>query len=68
MAPGFYDIIVDVNNNGVYDEGIDVIDDMGVEAGGLFVVPEVPLGVLSAFVAMMLALGLTKRKGARAPA
>jgi hypothetical protein len=62
LAPGGYDIIVDVNNNGVYDEGIDVVDDMDIGNAGVFVVPEVPLGALSAFTAMTIALSLAKRR------
>ena len=37
---GKYDIIVDVNKNGIYDEGLDAIDDMDVNDAGFEVIPE----------------------------
>ncbi|MDH7477317.1 MAG: hypothetical protein QHH17_02920 [Candidatus Bathyarchaeota archaeon] len=45
---GAYDIIVDVNMNGLYDEGIDALDndDVGITAG--FVIPE-----FSAFILLL---------------
>ncbi len=37
---GEYDIIVDVNGNGNYDEGIDPLDDMDVNNAGFETIPE----------------------------
>jgi len=37
---GEYDIVVDVNGNGTYDEGIDALDDMDVNGAGFEVIPE----------------------------
>lgn len=37
---GAYDMIIDLNKNGVYDVGIDVLDDNDVEVTAGFVVPE----------------------------
>lgn len=37
---GKYDIVVDVNGNGYYDEGIDALDDMDVGDAGLETIPE----------------------------
>jgi hypothetical protein len=37
---GKYDIVVDVNGNGVYDKGIDILDDNDVEVTAGLVIPE----------------------------
>lgn len=39
---GSYDMIVDVNMNGFYDEGIDALDSNDVEVTAGFVIPEFP--------------------------
>lgn len=39
---GQYDIVVDVNGNGIYDEGIDALDNNDVEVTAGFVIPEFP--------------------------
>jgi hypothetical protein len=58
-TPGKYDIIVDVNNNGIYDEGIDALDDSDIEVtAGFFVIPEVAIGSIMAAAAMFAAFGL----------
>jgi hypothetical protein len=51
---GAYDILVDVNKNGLYDEGVDALDsnDVAVTAG--FVIPEFP--VLSVLFLLLLAV------------
>lgn len=60
LEVGQYDIVVDVDNDGVFDLELDLIDtwsafDPEVTAGFL-VVPEVPLGTLIAFSSMFIAL------------
>ena len=40
QAAGKYDIVVDVNNNGVYDVGVDALDDSDVEVTAGMVIPE----------------------------
>jgi len=67
-TPGKYDIIVDVNNNGIYDEGIDALDDSDIEVtAGFFVIPEVAIGSIVAVAAMFAALGLFVCKKKHAP-
>lgn len=68
LIPGAYDIIVDVNGNGVYDEGVDALDDNDVGTAGFivtpsFVIPETPWGVASLTLAMLAAAALTQRRG-----
>jgi hypothetical protein len=43
---GKYDIVVDVNDNGVYDAGIDALDDNDVEVTAGFIIPELPAALL----------------------
>ena len=67
-TPGKYDIIVDVNGNGEYDEGIDALDDSDIEVtAGFFVVPEVAIGSIMAVAAMFAALGLFAYKKKQTP-
>jgi hypothetical protein len=57
LDPGKYDIVVDVNGNGIYDEGIDALDDSDIQvSAGFFVIPEIPLGTLMASLTMITAL------------
>ena len=49
---GAYDMVVDVNKNGFYDEGIDALDDNDEVTAG-FVIPELPM--LSALLLFQLA-------------
>ena len=70
LIPGKYDIIVDVNKNGIYDVGIDAIDDNDIEiTAGFFVIPEITFGSAMAAASMFTALGLfaikKKRKHAK---
>lgn len=68
LVLGKYDILVDVNGNGVYDEGVDVLDDNDVEVtAGLNVIPEVPLGTVLAGIAMVIAFGAYKKRKTRTP-
>jgi hypothetical protein len=56
LVLGKYDIVVDVNGNGVYDEGIDALDDGDIEVtAGLNVIPEVPFGTIAVAASMGLA-------------
>jgi hypothetical protein len=50
---GSYDIIVDVNKNGRYDEGIDALDNNDIEVTAGFVIPE-----FSSFTALLLFFSL----------
>jgi hypothetical protein len=66
LTPGKYDIVVDVNGNGEYDEGVDALDDSEVEVtAGFFVIPEFWLGTILGLVACFAAFGVfyaSKRK------
>jgi hypothetical protein len=67
LAPGKYDIIVDVNGDGLYYAETDTLDDNDIKVtAGFFVVPEVPLGTITATIGMFGALiGFTKFKRSR---
>jgi hypothetical protein len=55
LVLGKYDIVVDVNGNGVYDAGIDALDDGDIEVtAGFNVIPEVPLGTFMVSAAMIV--------------
>ncbi len=57
LVPGKYDIVVDVNGDGIYDAEVDALDDSDIKVtAGFFVVPEVPLGTIAASAAMIIAL------------
>lgn len=59
---GYYDIIVDVNGNGHYDEGVDALDDADVaEAAGVSVIPELPT-ILPLFFLLTLLPAILLRK------
>lgn len=66
LTPGKYDIIVDVNKNGFYDEGIDALDDNDIEVtAGFFVIPEYLIGTILGLVGCFAALAvfrISKRK------
>ena len=62
---GKYDIMVDVNNNGIYDQGIDALDDSDVQiTAGLSVIPEYRLAALLGFTGLttLEAFYLSKRR------
>ncbi len=60
---GNYDIIVDVNRNGIYDAGIDAVDSDDVMTAGVNVVPELTvLPMLIMFGAITSAAALKQRK------
>ncbi|MCW4030681.1 MAG: molybdopterin-dependent oxidoreductase [Candidatus Bathyarchaeota archaeon] len=54
-APGKYDIILDVNSDGIYDEG-DLLINNVVTTAGVFVLPEYSLGAFAAITACFAAL------------
>lgn len=57
LFPMKYDIVIDVNCDGIYDENMDVLDDSDIKVtAGLNVIPEVPLGILMTNAAMLTAL------------
>ena len=66
LTPGKYDIVVDVNGNGEYDEGIDALDDSDVEiTAGFFVIPEYLIGTLLGLLGCFAAFAvfrISKRK------
>ncbi|MDH5688906.1 MAG: DNRLRE domain-containing protein [Candidatus Bathyarchaeota archaeon] len=65
LIPGKYDIVVDVGGNGVYDAGVDPLDDMDVGLAGFFVVPEYPLGTILGVAMCFAALAVLKSKSLR---
>ena len=59
LDPGKYDILVDFNGNGKFDEGIDPLDDNDIEVtAGFFVVPEFWLGTILGLGGCFAALGV----------
>jgi hypothetical protein len=58
LVQGKYDIVVDVDNDGLYYAEADALDDSDVEVtAGFFVIPELPLGTVLAASSMFVALG-----------
>jgi len=63
LTPGKYDIVVDVNRNGFYNEGIDALDDSDIQVtAGFFVIPEYPLGTILGLIVCLAALGVFNHK------
>ena len=63
LTPGKYDIVIDVNNNGKYDEDIDALDDEDIKVtAGFFVIPELPLGTLMGVVSCFMAIAFFRFK------
>ena len=63
---GKYDIIVDVNDNGIFDAAIDALDNSDIQVtAGFFVIPESPFGTLMITLSMISGLivfvGIKKR-------
>jgi hypothetical protein len=54
LTVGAYDIVMDANNNGVFETGTDLIDSVLIT--GFHVIPEVPLGTAIASLSMIIAL------------
>ncbi len=60
---GKYDIVVDVNGNGQYDAGIDVLDDNDVEVtAGFSVIPEFPSFIIPQLFMMAALLAVAVHK------
>lgn len=66
LTPGKYDIVVDVNGNGVYDAGVDALDDCDIQVtAGFLVIPEYLFGAILGLIGCFAAFGvfrLSKRK------
>jgi hypothetical protein len=64
LTTGKYDIVIDVNRNGHYEEGIDALDDKDIEVTAGFYIPEFPtIFTLSILItATLLAAKLYRRK------
>jgi hypothetical protein len=66
LTPGKYDIVVDVNGNGVYDAGVDALDDNDIQVtAGFLVIPELWFGALMGLAGCFAAFGtfrMAKRK------
>jgi hypothetical protein len=57
LVAGKYDIVVDVDGDGLYYAETDALDDSDIEVtAGFFVIPEVPLGPIMATMGMFAAL------------
>jgi hypothetical protein len=54
LAARYYDIVMDVDRDGVFDAELDCVDDL--EIAGFFVIPEVPFGAIMASLSMLVAL------------
>jgi len=65
---GGYDMIVDVNGNGLYDEGIDALDNNDVVTAG-FMIPEFTSATLLTILVILstLCMALTKKKQPKKP-
>ncbi|MHB0976982.1 MAG: GEVED domain-containing protein [Candidatus Aquicultorales bacterium] len=62
---GSYDIVVDVNGNGIFDSGIDALDDFDVGPAGFIVTP-VPAGSgVSSMLTIVIGLAITGLAGRR---
>ena len=64
--PGKYDIVVDVDDDGLYYPDQDPLDDDEIEVTvGFFVVPEYPLGTILGLSMCLAALAVFKSKSLR---
>ena len=61
-SPGKYDVVLDINKNGVYDVGTDALLNDIVTTGGFFVVPEYALGGLAALAACFMGFIAFKKR------
>jgi hypothetical protein len=63
LKAGKYDIVVDVNGDGLYYAESDALDDSDVQVtAGFFVIPELPLGTMLALATSILALAIYKKR------
>ena len=69
LTPGKYDIVVDVDGDGVYDANCDALDSGDVQiTAGLFVIPEYPFGAilgLAGLFSAFLAFRASKKRNTR---
>ena len=67
LTLGDYDIVEDKNRNGVYDEGIDVVD--SITLVGVDVIPEFSTltSILLMFVVLTVAMAIHKRRPLKTP-
>lgn len=67
LTPGKYDIVIDVNGNGKYDQGIDCLDANDVQVtAGFLIIPEYIIGTILGLAGCFAAFGLfrmVKAKG-----
>jgi hypothetical protein len=64
LTNGDYDIVIDKNSNGVYDEGIDVVDSFTLV--GFEVIPEFPsFLVMPLFMVLAMSAGVFAKKATR---
>ncbi|MCP8323359.1 MAG: hypothetical protein L6N96_04190, partial [Candidatus Methylarchaceae archaeon HK02M2] len=60
---GMFDVVVDLNENGYYDEGVDVLDDDDIEVTAGFVIPEFsPFLLLPLFIGFTLFATILRRR------
>jgi len=52
LIVGSYDVVMDVDNDGVFDEELDIIDSVTIT--GFNVIPEVPLGTVMSLLSMLI--------------
>ena len=67
LTVGDYDIIEDINRNGVYDEGIDAVD--SITLVGVDIIPEFStlISILLMFVVLTVAIAIYKRRLLKTP-
>jgi hypothetical protein len=59
LTPGKYDIVIDINGNGKYDQGIDCLDDNDIQVtAGFLVIPEYVIGAILGLTGCFAALGV----------
>jgi len=63
LTTGKYDVVVDVDNNGKYDQLTDALDDGDIEVtAGFLVIPELPLGTATALTLAFGSLMLLRKR------
>jgi len=68
VVPGKYDLVVDLDGDGLYYANTDALDDIDIEiTAGLFVIPEVAFGSIMAIASMFTALGFYAYKKKQKP-
>ncbi len=63
---GGFDIIIDVDNNGIYNQRVDALDDSDIEVtAGFFVIPEFALGTIMSLTIFFAAFAVFRKSRAR---